>query len=249
MMSERIELMREIVEKFRREEGAFLGSPATDAEIAAYNKTLEREFPAIPEGYAEFLKICDGLTWKDTEFWGTGAESGDEAVSLLGENDHRAFDYLNPYDRDSSTPPQMQWLFLGKSAGALFLYDSGNKVFIARGIKTMSAYIPKRFKTFTGLLAASVGGPLFGIRGDEEGEEAPAENIVNTLRGGAADDDPNALYALWLLHSGGKYPALFPEDDETASQWLFRAAELGVKEAITEVVMMGYTDGPHEGPA
>jgi hypothetical protein len=116
------EKIRRIKEKYADLPPMFL-PPASDEEIKRHSRLLTGYcFPPIPQGYAEFLKICNGYAFDCVELYGT--ESVEEGLSFpLQDIGRMTFDmgkYYEEYCERSGT--SLLWFGMDV-CGDFFTYD------------------------------------------------------------------------------------------------------------------------------
>ncbi|GHV95056.1 hypothetical protein AGMMS50293_13760 [Spirochaetia bacterium] len=165
--------MKEIIERLHPKADVLLCRPATDADIEKCNNELI--FKEIPSGYAEFLKICNGLHWGDRndsglclEFWGT-----DQEVEMVNDtpvvmesmvmNNHYFFEQYGDntiYDDNGdiyAVSDNKDRLYLGFSRSDVYLYNTAKNAYEVREKEDGCNYVKESYPTFAELFKAILG--------------------------------------------------------------------------------------------
>jgi hypothetical protein len=182
-------VVKDLLDFFRKNDGsAWVCRPATDEDIEQCKKNLkELGLEALPQGYEDFLKTCNGFSWNSVEFWGTDkvSEKEDSSYSLMDTvtmND----DLDEHYSKDLET----ELFYLGRADDDIYVYSTDAKRYEVRTMEEACHEVYESFETFGELFVHVVGGRL-GWGNNNEDDEDP--------------DDPEDLDEGQYEHDEGRY--------------------------------------------
>ncbi len=127
--------------------------PATDEDIAFCNEDLkDMEFPSLPEGYVDFLKMLNGFAWNGIEFYSTDQVTDEETGYILSDIVSANVNFGQQND------DLAHCLQLGRSDEDVYVYNTANEhyeVLDRTGRDVMEEY--DNFETlFTGVVAPRI---------------------------------------------------------------------------------------------
>jgi len=98
--------------------------PACDDEVERHSRFLTRNgFPPIPQGYAEFLKICNGYAFNSAELYGTGSVTKEGSSFTLLDIASLTFERNKYYEEYSGLSGKTLLWFGSDIDGDYFTYD------------------------------------------------------------------------------------------------------------------------------
>lgn len=117
-------MIEEILGKFADNQGAMIVRPASSKDLAQCQKDMaEMEFPAIPQGYIDFLKAANGFAWNGIEFFSTDQVTDPESNYMLND-----IVSANEYFVDNNEGLE-HCVLLGRADDDLYVYNTENKKF------------------------------------------------------------------------------------------------------------------------
>lgn len=120
-------MLTELLDQLRDDDAALIVESATSGELAQCQKDLaEAEFPTMPDGFVDFLHLCNGFAWNGVEFFSTyeievepdeDEADDDDDPYVLPDIVTANEDFVDDYDE---LPGK---LLIGRSDEEFYLYD------------------------------------------------------------------------------------------------------------------------------
>ncbi len=135
-------MYKELLAQMEEMGGVFKTKPISEASLTQTCEDLNSFHLSLPEEYADFLGITNGLYWGGLEFFGSSIvvdkKNGFSITDLISQN--RIYQALNP---------GVQKVFLGRSDEENFLYNETDKKFEI--VDEFSGELVKSFPLFEAL--------------------------------------------------------------------------------------------------
>jgi len=157
-------VITEIIEILKEDTSSMLPRPATADDITQCQKTLTNlGLEPLPQGFIEFLKICNGLAWNGIIFYSTDIVSEKDnlhsfkLMDLVTTND----DFNNRFELDEK-------VLLGIADDDYYTYNIETQKYEI--LEFTSRALMEEFDTFEELFYNTVGGRLGLLEPDTDGK-------------------------------------------------------------------------------
>jgi hypothetical protein len=147
MSDEILDLLSE-VHALQRKYGRAIEPPASTEQIAVLRDTVRAELGVdLPDGYAKFLAVSNGLDWNGTLFYAT-----ERRAKAPG---HPFLDGVVPANLDvRDNGPSLRLLVLGESGMEIYVHDLVSSAF--RIVDRVSLDTYESYESFDELFAAAI---------------------------------------------------------------------------------------------
>ena len=117
-------MIADIIKKLENEPAAMIVRPASSKDLAQCQKDMaEIEFPAIPQGYIDFLRAVNGFAFNGIEFFST-----DQVTDP--ENDYTLLDIVSANEDFADYCSELSgYVLLGRADDDLYVYNVETKMY------------------------------------------------------------------------------------------------------------------------
>ena len=149
-----MDIIDEIIDILIEDDGAMIPRPASEEDIAQCQEGLiELGLEPLPQGYIDFLKKNNGLSWNGIEFYST-----DQVVEAANPDGYRLMDLVTMNDEFNDRYELDEKVLLGRADEDYYTYNIETKKYEA--LERESREVWEECDTFADLFFFTVGGRL-----------------------------------------------------------------------------------------